>query len=114
MTQYGRSWYYLLDDELHVIHCFDNCASLKIPKKYGYARQFRLGPADREGALYLDKLMTEQRYKICHACYPREVVLARQDKRKQRPGFGTAPEGYVFPMPRPRGRTKKTIERDLN
>jgi hypothetical protein len=112
---FGRSWYYPVDPELKMIHAFANCSGLRFPKKYSYMRTFILPPDDREEALKLDALVTKENYKICHACYSREVVFARQEKRKPRPGFGSAPPGYRPPQPsRPRGRTRKPKERDLN
>lgn len=92
-----------------MIHVFNNCAGLKIPVKYRYTKDFRLG--DTEGARRLDALVRDEGYKICHACYGREHQLARQDKRRPRPGFRSPPAGYKHPVPRPRGPRKPNVDR---
>lgn len=90
MSVFTQTYYYRLDTELRLIHIFDNCAALKIPKKYGYVKEFKLRHGDEIGALELDTLLTGG-WRTCHACWAREKLLAIKDGRRVRPGFKAEP-----------------------
>lgn len=107
-----RGWYYILDTELKIIHVFANCSGLRMARKYDYTKPFAL--LNRHDAMELDNMVSTRGYKICHGCYGRETTLARREQRQTHPGFGTVPPGYRHPAPRPKGRTSKPKERDLN
>lgn len=105
-----NSYYYTLDPELRIIHAFRNCASLKYAVKYKYAID-KTVKSERD-AEDLDHLVEEERYKICGACYGREQMLSRRDRRRARPGFRYQPAGYIPPPPRPHRRATKPTTKD--
>lgn len=85
MSLYGYDVFrYYLDPELRVIHLFTNCSGLKVAKKYGYIKN--VVAHSTEDAQRLD-----DSGRPCHTCWKREVVLAKKDQRRPRPGFMREP-----------------------
>lgn len=101
-----KNYYYVLDNELRVVHIFLDCGGLKMAKKYKYSEPFVIhGLGD---AVRLDTKVIEDKMSICHGCYNREQGLSLKEKRQPRPGFRTQPKGWVKPVNRV---IKKTAKR---
>lgn len=107
-----RTWYYMIDPELRLVHAFLDCATAKVAKKYNYL-ELNVKVNTFEDAKILDRRMADENLRICVSCWNREQGLCIKDKRQPRPGFKEKPDDWREPVKRIIRRTsRKSVTRD--